>query len=170
MQVTAGIISGIIWAMRHPHQGIVEAEQMDFEEVYRFNYSAAFCNKAVTITIGRRLDSITLDLYLFDVNNGESECKTISHIIKQLDKKNWEDLIKGISYTDFWGLKEDNGRHGSDGSSLRVSGYERPIKAFEGKFKTINRWAAEDMAIGALFKKFLDLSGTKISCFYFTNE
>ncbi|MGA2654934.1 MAG: saccharopine dehydrogenase C-terminal domain-containing protein [Gammaproteobacteria bacterium] len=33
LQVVAGVISGVIWAIRHPHQGVVEAEQMDFEEV-----------------------------------------------------------------------------------------------------------------------------------------
>jgi homospermidine synthase len=33
LQVVGGVISGIVWAMRHPERGIVEAEEMDFEEV-----------------------------------------------------------------------------------------------------------------------------------------
>lgn len=33
MQVAAGTLAGMIWAMRHPEAGIVEAEEMDFEEV-----------------------------------------------------------------------------------------------------------------------------------------
>lgn len=33
LQVAAGVLSGIVWAVRHPNEGIVEAEQMDYEEV-----------------------------------------------------------------------------------------------------------------------------------------
>lgn len=33
LQVSAGVISGMVWAMRHPNKGIVEAEEMDFKEV-----------------------------------------------------------------------------------------------------------------------------------------
>ncbi len=33
LQVTAGVLAGMIWAMRHPQRGIVEPEEMDFDEV-----------------------------------------------------------------------------------------------------------------------------------------
>lgn len=33
LQVVAGVVSGVVWAMRHPNSGIVEAEEMDFQEV-----------------------------------------------------------------------------------------------------------------------------------------
>lgn len=33
LQVVGGVISGIVWAMRHPNKGVVEAEEMDHEEV-----------------------------------------------------------------------------------------------------------------------------------------
>lgn len=33
LQVTAGVLAGMIWAMRHPDRGIVEPEEMDFAEV-----------------------------------------------------------------------------------------------------------------------------------------
>jgi len=33
LQVAAGVISGMVWALRHPDRGIVEAEEMDFREV-----------------------------------------------------------------------------------------------------------------------------------------
>lgn len=141
--------------------------KLNFEESYRFNYGAAFCDKFVTMTIGKLKDTITLDFYLYEVSNGQTECKTIRHTTKQVDNKVWEELIKGIALSDFWGLKEDNGRFGFDGSSLRVTGYERPINAFEGRYKTIYRWAAEDMAIGQLFKRLLDLSDNKVDCFHY---
>lgn len=145
----------------------VPINKLNFEVSYRFNYGAAFCDTAVTMTIGKLKDSITLDFYLYQVNNGQTACKTIIHTIKQVDNKVWEVLIKGIALSDFWGLQEDNGRFGFDGSNLRVTGYERPINAFEGRYKTIYRWAAEDMATGQLFKRLLDLSGNKVDCFHY---
>lgn len=33
LQVASGVVAGMIWAIRHPNRGIVEAEEMDFEEV-----------------------------------------------------------------------------------------------------------------------------------------
>ena len=33
LQVTAGVLAGVVWALEHPRQGIVEPEEMDFERV-----------------------------------------------------------------------------------------------------------------------------------------
>ena len=33
LQVASGVVAGMIWAIRHPNSGIVEAEEMDFDEV-----------------------------------------------------------------------------------------------------------------------------------------
>jgi len=33
LQVVAGVISGMVWAIRNPNRGIVEAEEIDFDEV-----------------------------------------------------------------------------------------------------------------------------------------
>jgi len=33
IQVASGVVAGMVWAMRHPESGIVEAEEMDFDEV-----------------------------------------------------------------------------------------------------------------------------------------
>jgi len=33
LQVTAAVLAGVIWALEHPRQGIVEPEEMDFERV-----------------------------------------------------------------------------------------------------------------------------------------
>ncbi|MFN8437810.1 MAG: hypothetical protein U0V72_09230 [Cytophagales bacterium] len=145
----------------------IPINKLNFEESYRFNYGAAFCDKVVTITIGKFKNEITLDFYLYQVNNEQTKCKTIRHTIKQVDNKVWEELKKGIAVSDFWGLEEDNGRYGLDGSSLCVIGYERPINDFEVRYKMIYRWAAEDMVIGQLFKRLLDLSGNKVDCFHY---
>lgn len=33
LQVTAGALAGVIWAMRHPNEGVIDPEYMDFEEI-----------------------------------------------------------------------------------------------------------------------------------------
>ena len=33
LQVTAAVLAGIVWALEHPYEGIVEPEEMDFERV-----------------------------------------------------------------------------------------------------------------------------------------
>jgi hypothetical protein len=104
------------------------------EEAYRFRYSAAFCDKLVNMTISKMSNAINLDLYLFQINNGQTECKTLSHTTKQLDNKEWYLMLKDLYYTDFWGLKEDNGDQGYDGSNLYVEGYQSPINAFNGNY------------------------------------
>jgi hypothetical protein len=138
---------------------------LNYEEAYRFSYGAAFCDKSVDMTVGKSSDNIVLDLYLYEFNYEQTECRIINHTTKAVDKKVWKILINGINQSDFWGLKGDNERRGFDGSGLTVTGYQRPKNAFEGRYKKIYRWAAEEMTIGILFKNLLDLSGTKVDCF-----
>lgn len=33
LQTTAGVVSGVIWAMNHPNSGVVDPDEMDFQEV-----------------------------------------------------------------------------------------------------------------------------------------
>lgn len=33
LQVTAGVLGGMIWAIEHPHQGVVEADEIDFDRI-----------------------------------------------------------------------------------------------------------------------------------------
>jgi len=33
LQVTAAVLAGIVWALEHPRQGIVEPEEMDFARI-----------------------------------------------------------------------------------------------------------------------------------------
>ncbi|MBF0563076.1 MAG: homospermidine synthase, partial [Alphaproteobacteria bacterium] len=32
LQVTAGVLGGVVWAMRHPREGVVETDEIDFQE------------------------------------------------------------------------------------------------------------------------------------------
>jgi hypothetical protein len=54
-----------------------------------------------------------------------------------------------------------------DGSSLSVIGYEAPKNAFEGRYKVVSRWAAEEMALGEAFKLAWEYSQIKVPCFHY---
>jgi len=143
-------------------------DSLNFKEGYRFNYDAAFCTTAVTITIGKHTDSIIMDIFLFDESvYTERNWKIINHFTKKLNKKDWDDLIRDLDFADFWALKETNDDLGLDGSNLRVEGYQRPVNAFMGNYQSIYRWTAEETAMGVTFKRLLDLSGIKVECFHF---
>jgi hypothetical protein len=142
----------------------------NFTTAFQFRYRAAFCDTAIIMTIGQRSDSVILETLLYrivDRDDRQGECKMFFHGIKRLDEKDWDSFTNEISYLDFWGLSSDNGRRGYDGSTLIVTGYLHPRNAFKGSYKKIYRWAAEESAIGSLFKKTFDLTGKTIRCFHY---
>jgi hypothetical protein len=138
-----------------------------YKQAYRFDYETSFCDQSVSMTIGKSSDKVVLDVYLYQISDRRTGRKTVTHETRRVGEKIWDVLVSGIEQSDFWGLQEDNGRQGLDGSALIVTGYEKPVNAFDGRYKKIYRWAAEDMTIGILFKNLLHLSGTTIDCFHF---
>lgn len=151
-----------------PCEDTIPINKKNFDEAYTFSYEAAFCPTSAIMTIGKRTDSIILDLYLYDFQ--DQTRNLTSHTTKLLTKQDWEALTEGIFYCNFWGLKDFDDRHGFDGSTLYIKGYKKGINSFNDKHKTIRRWAAEEMAIGHLFKKCFDLSDTAVGCFRFPEK
>jgi hypothetical protein len=141
--------------------------RFNYKEAYRFSYGASFCDTVVNLTIGKYSDSTILELYLYEYNEKQTECRIIKHSRTLVSNDVWEVLINGVRQADFWGLDEENGRHGVDGSGLTVTGYQKPINAFKGRYKKVYRWSAEEMTIGILFKNILNISGTTVQCFHF---
>ena len=139
----------------------------NYEEAYRFYYRASFCDTSVNITLGRKNDTLILEAYLFNVDNRQQACKIIKQVKKALSEEHSNKLINGLIYLDFWGMSENNGSFGFDGSSLYVTGYERQKNAFKGNYKKIYRWSSEHTALGHLFKQLIDLSDIKVKCFHF---
>ncbi|MBR9860212.1 hypothetical protein GYB22_05595 [bacterium] len=141
----------------------------NFDEVYRFTYSAAFCNKSAILTIGKNAYKQIIDLYIYEQHRPFSPQDTfeginIHHQKITIDSNVWKKLQEGIYHSDFWGLMQDNGEWGFDGSTLTVAGYNK-YGTTPDQTKIIRRWAAEEMAIGKLFKQILDETGTVVECF-----
>ena len=138
-----------------------------FEEAYKFEYGTAFCNQGITIIVGERNDSVLLLGYHNKFDYFTDSCLSYTYIEKPLTKAQWEIIQQHTLRADFWGLKPKNDRNGVDGSGLTVTGYQRPVNAFQGRYHKVYRWAAEKMALGELFKNVLDLTQIKSHCFRF---
>ena len=142
-------------------------DKYGFREAFRFQYSAAFCDQSVNITVGERNDSILIYGYHYIHNYMTDSCIFVDSSKTILTRFQWEEIRTRMNRADIWGLKVRNGISGMDGSGLAVIGYQRPINAFEGRYIRISRWAPEKTALGESFKHVLDLSGIKVPCFHY---
>lgn len=140
---------------------------LHFTEAYRFQYGAAFCDQSINITIGKRHDSVLLISYHYRRDYRTDSCLSVVRTEQSVTASEWTAIRAAMVKTDFWGLKADNRTHGLDGSELTVTGYEKPINAFKGRYSSVWRWAAEKTALGEAFKLVLDLSEVKVPCFHF---
>lgn len=149
-----------------------------FDEIYQIDYARAFCEDAISISIGiqrSNKDTIPDNVFMITVVISEnatykrkSPTKSIEKIArKKLSQAEWDTIRKDIRYCDLWGLQSDNYESGCDGSELFIFGKKRRIasEAIYDK-KYIYRWAAESTAVGKLLKDVYKISGMKVDCFY----
>ncbi|VVO93459.1 saccharopine dehydrogenase NADP-binding domain-containing protein [Pseudomonas fluorescens] len=66
LQVAAGVLAGIVWALRHPDRGIVEPEQMDYEEVLEL--ASPYLGSLVGVETDWRPNDISTDLFRAQCN------------------------------------------------------------------------------------------------------
>lgn len=147
-------------------------DNANFEEAYNFQFSQAFCRKHLSMTIGKRNDSIIFDiaLYLRKDIDGNGACELISHYTEKLTASAWNEIKESLYRADFWGLENYNDEQGFDGSSLIINGHRNRINIPEGENHFIYRWAAEDTAIGEALKKCFKLSGLSVDCPHYMEE
>ena len=136
-----------------------------FTEAFRFQYSAAFCDQSINVTVGEKRDSVLIYAYHYTHNYMTDSCVSVDSSKRIITRAQWGEIKTNMDRADIWGLKVRNGISGMDGSSLSVTGYQKPVNAFEGRYTKISRWAAEKTALGGSFKYVLDLSGINVPCF-----
>ena len=88
---------------------------LGYDEAYRFEYAAAFCDTSITITIGNRKNVYVVETALYRPGRHGDTCRLLSTTRKNIEKKDWEKIIDELDHDDFWGLKAGNGRFGVDG-------------------------------------------------------
>jgi hypothetical protein len=138
--------------------------RLGFSEVYRFDYSAAFCDQTITIILGEIQDSWLIQTYQYKHDYKTDSCLSVDSFKVPLSEQQWMKFITAMERADFWGMKQSNGKGGVDGSSLRVTGYERAKNAFQGRYSVVYRWAADHTALGEAFRLALATSKIKVGC------
>ena len=100
-----------------------QLKQLNVDEGYRFIFSLQGSPVYEAITIFEKDTTFRLN-YLFYAHNTDSrKFEKIREFEKNISKEQWRTLTQKITDADFWGLKNDKGYHGLDGSDLTVIGY-----------------------------------------------
>lgn len=139
-------------------------QELNVDEVYRFIYTAAFCDYQLNVTISRNGDSIKLHFILLKDLWLNDTCKVISEYDKRITAKDWGNFSDLMEKADFWGLRSNNGVMGLDGSTLVVMGFTKGYRTYEGKpkFNYVYRWGYSTLSEPLIFV--LKLSGNTQGC------
>ncbi len=135
-------------------------------EAYRFMYWQAFCDNALNVTISKQGDSILLDCIVFQGLDARVPCGIISRNKKALTLREWDTFKTKLDYSDFWGLKQQNGVSGLDGNGVTILGYIQGDKSINklDKLHSVYRFWVEGTDLFNPFKEILKLSGKNLGC------
>jgi len=144
----------------------VKFEDIKSDEAYRFVYSSAFCPYTTLITIIRYGDSFSLRSIVYQYAWDSTPCKIVDKSSINIDSASWDKFQESLIVADFWGLKQDNGKHGLDGSTLEIYGFKKGtnIQWNPDKSTFISRWSPGYAAIFHCFSLLLKFSKTRKGC------
>jgi len=134
-----------------------------YKEAYRFSYSAAFCLIEIDITIGEKETGYMMDVKIDSADVTTNSCLVKAQFSKPIQQWQWEKMKKDIYYSDFWGMLEQTGADGVDGSSLSVYGYQK-TDGSNYRLKGVERRSPEHTALGSVLKTVFDFSKVKGTC------
>lgn len=135
-------------------------QQLNYDEAYRFSFSAAFYDTLIDITIGEKEKEFTIDVVVSAINRTGNKCVVVERCSKQIRQWMWERVKQEIYYCDFWGMREGNDIEGLDGWSLYVYGYKKDYQT-KYRLKGIGRWSPRKTALAELYKTVLNFSELK---------
>lgn len=139
---------------------------MDFDEGYRFSYSASFCDKAAIVVVQKVPGGMVVESVLYQFDEAEG-CRIAKHNSKRLDEKAWFLFNEKLKFADFWGLREANDNFSVDGAYLNIFGFKKSGMPHDTEYKEVRRHSPENTAIGQVFKYMLDLSDVDADCFHY---
>jgi len=140
----------------------------DFEEVYRFYWSGAFCYHRLMITIGKRRKGVQLDFVEYRSSPQYGlPCTITRRAGKTLSEAAWQHLKATVGFAYFWSMEPHEDNTGTDGSDWKVEGFLAGDPAAEGgRFHSVYRHSPGIRAFSAIGFEMLQLSGQKTHCFY----
>jgi hypothetical protein len=102
-----------------------KVNEIDAEQVYRFNFSSAFCITPTVLTVYKKNNTIRLQLIVYQADFNYEKIKVLHEINKEISIENWNKFELKLSQADVWGLKSDNEIQVLDGCAMIFSGYEK---------------------------------------------
>jgi hypothetical protein len=141
-------------------------QDLKVDEAYRFIFTAAFCPYKLNVTVSKKADTANIHFIVYQYKWDTAVCRIISEYDKKLNSKDWETFSEAIDKSDFWGLKQQNGIHGLDGSTLITMGFIKAKNTFDTRpqYNYVYRW--ENTTLRDPFNLILKLSGNKQGCFW----
>jgi len=140
--------------------------KLNADEAYSFGYYASFCPYYTVTTIFKSGEVIKINSIVYQ--NADSydsiPCKIVEQTMLTVDSLSWEKFKESLEVADFWGLKEDNGYHGVDGSSLNILGFQKVGRGHKERRAYVTRWNPHNLSITGSFIMLLRFSKIKSGC------
>ena len=123
------------------------------DSIYRFIYSQAFSPYETNLTISKSGDTAKIHLVVYQTSRDTIPCEIIDEFDKTLTLSEWNEFNNSLSSADFWGLKEDNGVHGVDGSTLTIYAFIKGDNTYwhPRKTQTVSRWSPYNLPINGSY-------------------
>jgi len=139
----------------------VEFDTLTADEAYKFSYESSFCQYYTIANIVKRGNKIkvTSTVYKNASIMDSLPCTITQQHETEIDSASWAKFQNQILVVDFWGMKEDNEYHGSDGSSLDMQGYQKDFRGNRSILPRrwhVSRWSR---SMDNLLRPFLTLLG-----------
>jgi hypothetical protein len=143
--------------------GQLPLSRLNCIQAYRFEYHGPICSFITTLTIVHYQDSTVLHTLVFVAELDQDTSKIVTDYSIRLDSTKWADFEERLNGADFWGLKEENGNSGIDGSNLWVYGYTKESNWEPARYQYVHRWSPIS-GIRDCFEWLLKLSKCKTGC------
>ncbi len=126
-----------------------EKKDSNADSIYRFIYSQAFSPYETNLTVSKSGDTAKIHALVYQTSRDTIPCEIIDEFDKKISLKEWNEFNTSLSSADFWGLKEDNGIHGFDGSTLTIYAFIKGDNTnwHPRKTQTVSRWSPYNLPI-----------------------
>ncbi len=124
------------------------------DSIYRFIYSQAFSPYETNLTVSKTGDTARIHLVVYQTSRDTIPCEIIDEFDKILSIKEWNEFDASLSSADFWGLKDDNGIHGVDGSDLTIYAFIKGDNSnwHPRKTQKVTRWSPYNLPINDCYE------------------
>lgn len=149
------------WDLWNSDIPLPKLQTLNVEEGYRFIFSVVASPSYDVVTITKQGNSIKLYYTHFnrdDINYTPPKIIQSDSTILKINQ--WDELTAKLYDGDFWGLKKENHKRGTDGNDLTVIGYRKGVDGLADKYNHVHRFWSSTLD-HAFFYVYFDLLDKK---------